>query len=205
MTPDSMTSTAQQGSSRRLSAPSTRLVAELPDREVREVVYGREMSRTVEPGASLTAISGASPTSSPTLASDRQVAPSVQDALSTSFIDARTVGIETWPIHGLLTWEGKVVEVGKEIFTAELTSLDEQSKTSVLRADFRIDALDLGDHAAAVGDLFYMTARKVRIRGRLSTSYSLQIRRPGNWTDADVADIRSRTRARLQLLEDNVE
>ena len=47
----------------------------------------------------------------------------MQDALSTSFIDARTVGIETWPIHGLLTWEGKVVEVGKEIFIAELTSL----------------------------------------------------------------------------------
>jgi len=129
----------------------------------------------------------------------------MQDALSTAFIDARTLGIETWPILGLQTWEGKVVEVDGDFIAAELTPMNGKGARTILRTDFRTDSLDLGDHVLVAGDLFYMTSRKVRVRGRLSTSYSLQIRRPGNWTEADLAEIRARTQARIEMLNENAE
>lgn len=138
-----------------------------------------------------------------TVAPETQV-PSMEEALSTQFIDVKAIGIQTWPITGTQKWEGRVLEVDGEIFSAELTPLDAEDD-EVLVSEFRTKALETGEVGIQPGDLFYATARPVRIRGLLVTMYSLQRRRQGNWTARDVEEINKRIQSRLEMLRDNVE
>jgi hypothetical protein len=125
--------------------------------------------------------------------------------MTSSVIDPRSVGFETWPITGLQTWEGAVVEVSAATFTADIVSVGDDAEKAPLRAEFSIDALDTDDRDVGVGDLFYLTARKVRTRGRLRTAYSIQLRRTGKWTAADIADIEAKRRAIFDMLRENAE
>jgi hypothetical protein len=128
----------------------------------------------------------------------------MEDAFATPFIDVHTIGKETSPIHGLRRWEGRVIEVGGDIFTAELTPLDDEAKI-VLRAEFRVGQFDEEDRNVQEGDLFYVTAKTIRSRGRLRTSYSLHLRHLGRWTQTEVDEINERTQQRLNMLRENVE
>jgi len=141
---------------------------------------------------------------SSTPAAESPQGPVIEEALKAPFVDVDAIGIQTWPIRGMQKWEGRILEVDQDIFTAELTSLDTDDKTTII-TEFRTKVLEAGDGGLYPGDLFYMTARPVRIRGLLTTSYSLQIRRPGNWTPKDIDDIKERTRNRLEMLKDNVD
>lgn len=205
MTDQSANSTTlQQHSSNYSTASAASSLTEVVDRTIRREFPSTSYARQGQSTNSPTTLSEP-PNFGQTVVRQRSVEPSLQDVLSTPFIDVRMVGIESWPITGLQMWEGRVVDVADEYFTAELTSMSDDATTGPLRADFRNDSLELADRSVAVGDLFYMTSRKVRTRGRLGTSYSLQVRRSGNWTEADVAEIRDRTRARLEMLNKNVE
>jgi hypothetical protein len=130
--------------------------------------------------------------------------PSIEEALSSPFIDSKAIGVQTWPITGMQKWEGRVLEVDGEIFSAELTPLDTEDD-EVLISEFRTKALEAGEVGIQPGDLFYVTARPVRLRGLLVTMYSLQPRRRGNWTVRDVDEIQKRIQSRLEMLRDNVE
>jgi hypothetical protein len=142
---------------------------------------------------------------SPTLTVAQPIEPSIDDAMSTSFIDTRSVGVNTWPIRGVHKWEGKIVEIGDAVFTVELTPLAQDDDQIVLTAEFRTKLLRDQSDSVQLGDIVYVTSQEVRVRGFLTTNYALHVRKPGNWTEADLRDIRERVRKRLQLLEDNVE
>jgi hypothetical protein len=140
-----------------------------------------------------------------TLPVPETVRPSMRDVLATPFVDMRTLGVETWPLGGLRRWEGEIVDIDGGIFTAELTSLDLESDAPKLRADFRMDVIEAPDHTVAVGDLFYLTSQKVRARGILRTAYTLQLRRAGKWTAADIEDIHERAQQRLEALGEDLD
>jgi hypothetical protein len=140
-----------------------------------------------------------------TLTEAQPLQPSVDDAISTPFIDARSVGVDTWPIRGTQKWEGKVVEVKDGIFTVELTPLGPGDDRKNLTAEFKTKVLEDRADSLQAGDIIYVTSQEVRMRGLLKTSYAFHVRRPGNWTESDLRDIRERALKRLQLLEENVE
>jgi hypothetical protein len=143
--------------------------------------------------------------SSPTLPSARPAEPSVDEIMRNPLIDPRSIGVETWPINGLRTWEGLVIEISGRTFSADITPLSEKGGGTPLRTDFSIDALDGEDKNVAAGDLFYLIARRVRVHHRLTTSYSLQLRRTGRWTATDLAEIEANKNAILNMLRENAE
>ena len=167
------------------------------------------IANAVRPVSASFDLVNAAPTSQTALTSSSpaQVEPSevsVENAMSTPFVDLRTLGTQTWPIHGTQKWEGRILEVDNEFFSAELTSLAGPENDTLI-SEFRTKHLETDGQKIQPGDLFYMTARQVRLRGLLTTSYSLQLRRPGNWTAADVHDIKERARRRFEMIQDNVE
>jgi len=78
---------------------------------------------------------------------------SLKEALSSSFIDVKAVGIQTWPLKGMQKWEGRVLEVDGDVFSAELTPL-ETDDDEVLVSEFRTKALETGEAGIQPGDLF---------------------------------------------------
>jgi hypothetical protein len=130
-------------------------------------------------------------------------APSIEDALSTSFIDVSSAGTIMWPVGGTQKWEGRVTEVSDDVFTAELIPLGSVDKAPVT-AEFRKKVLE-ADGIVELGDLFYVTEQEVRLRGLPTTQYSFRLRRPGNWTAKDIREIQERAKRRLAMLKDNVE
>jgi hypothetical protein len=189
---------------------NTRPIEDLAENTIRHAIFPSKPSTSADVTSEHTTVEFITPTQSikptisSTLPSEVTPGPSMKDAFSTSFIDTRAVGIQTWPIKGMEKWEGRILEIDGDIFTAELTPLDNDDRTTLV-SEFRTKVLEAGDQDIQPGDLFYMTARPVRIRGLLTTSYSLQIRRPGNWTAKDLREILDRTRQRLEMLKDNVE
>jgi len=129
--------------------------------------------------------------------------PSIEDALSTGFIDVRSAETIQWPIRGAHKWEGRVIEIGDEVFTAELTPLGDGDRSAII-AEFRNGVLN-EDGQIQSGDLFYVTEQRVRFRGILTTQYSFRLRISGNWTFKDIQEINERSQRRWAMLQDNVE
>lgn len=189
------------------SATNTSPLIDLAQKTVSQESLGIDPSSEINAGLTSASVTPSSdvPRVNSTLTEAQPVQPSVDDAISTPFIDARSVGVDTWPIRGIQKWEGKVVEVKDGIFTVELTSLGPGDDRRNLTAEFRTKVLEDRADSVRTGDIIYVTSQEVRMRGLLKTSYAFHVRRPGNWTESDLRDIRERTRKRLQLLEENVE
>lgn len=184
----------------------TRRNDNLAENSLRSTYWRAAVSAPDSPTSQTTATE-AEPSNAPatnSTASTEPQKPSINQAFSSPFIDVKSIGLQTWPIKGMQKWEGRVTEIDGEVFSAELTPLDADDET-VLVSDFRTKVLEIGESALQTGDRFYLTARPVRLRGLLVTTYSLQLRKPGNWTVKDISDIRERTRSRLEMLRDNVE
>jgi hypothetical protein len=164
----------------------------------------RSLPSNALPGESVSTSAADVSTPVPTSATIESAKPSAKDALSTQFIDIRGIGKETWPIKGMQKWEGRVLEVDDDIFTAELKPLQGDT-SSTLTTEFRTRVLDTGDERLEPGDVFYVTVRPVRKRGLMTTEYSLHLKKPGNWTASDVAQIQERADNRFRNLMDNVE
>lgn len=205
----SPTTSSTAGPSSNLIASNTRPAKDLAENAIKQAIFRSRLSVQAATSEETTAEAVASFESASTTVSFRSAlessrAPSMEDALSIPFIDVKAIGVQTWPIRGTEKWEGRILEVDRDIFTAELTPLDGDDRATLV-SEFRTKVLEAGEQGIQPGDLFYMTARPVRIRGLLTTSYSLQIRRPGNWTPKDLSEIRERARQRLEMLKDNVE
>jgi hypothetical protein len=98
-------------------------------------------------------------------------------------------------VAGLKTWSGRVVTVDGDIFTAEISPIDHTGPT--VFADFRTHLLssqtDSGE--AAIGDIFYLTVRMIRDRGRLvSSTSSLRLQRVGYWQQEELDAARESAR-----------
>lgn len=106
--------------------------------------------------------------------------------------DERVIGMEKW--------EGRVVEIDGDLFTAELVSLD--SNSAIVFADFDLDVLTPSDREGlSVGDTFYLTVRTISDKGLRTRTSSVRLRRLGAWAEQDLI----RARADAEELRRSVE
>ena len=104
--------------------------------------------------------------------------------------------VPTIRVAGMEKWEGRVLEVNDDYFTAELIPFDDGAEVI---ADFSTELLSEDDDIQP-GDVVYVTVRTVAgIRGPNRTS-AVRMRRLGRWTEAEVAGQRKRARRRLAKL-----
>jgi hypothetical protein len=103
-------------------------------------------------------------------------------------------------ITGLDKWEGKVLEVEGDIFTAELYPIDREGVP--ITADFDLELL--GSDAATIvpGDVFYLSVRTVKAYGmRPARTENLRLRRLGHITPEEVQAAYAKADALMERLE----
>jgi hypothetical protein len=103
-------------------------------------------------------------------------------------------------ITGLDKWEGKVLEVEGDIFTAELYPIDREGIP--ITADFDLELL--GSDAATIvpGDVFYLSVRTVKAFGvRPTRTENLRLRRLGRITPEEVLAAYAKADALMERLE----
>lgn len=99
-------------------------------------------------------------------------------------------------ITGMDKWEGTVIEVDDEFFTAQLTP--DGDGTEVI-ADFPRDVI--ADDDLRIGDVVYVTVRTVQGIGGPKRTSAVRLRRLGRWTEAEINTQKARAKARLSKLE----
>lgn len=103
-------------------------------------------------------------------------------------------------VTGLDKWEGKILEIDGDTFTAELYSIG--SEGMPITADFDLELL--GSDAANVvpGDVFYLLVRTVKGPGRRpARTESLRLRRLGRITPEEIQAVYARADALMEHLE----
>lgn len=103
-------------------------------------------------------------------------------------------------VTGLDKWEGKILEVHEDTFTAELHLIDHSGMP--ITADFELSLLGSDAEHATPGDIFYLAVRTVKAPGQRPTrTESLRLRRLGRFSPEEVEAIQARADALLDRLE----
>ncbi|MEU4193153.1 hypothetical protein AB0E69_14735 [Kribbella sp. NPDC026611] len=98
-------------------------------------------------------------------------------------------------------WEGRVISVEGEYFTAELTPLGDTGGP-VVHADFNISKV--APETVEAGDVVYVTVRTVKpARGLTDTTSAIRLRRLGVWTEDELENIQQRARDRARSVAKN--
>lgn len=103
-------------------------------------------------------------------------------------------------VTGLYKWEGKILEIDGDAFTAELYPIDAEGMP--ITADFDLELF--GSDAATVvpGDVFYLSVRTVKAPGmRPTRTENLRLRRLGRVTLEEVQAVYARADALMEHLE----
>jgi hypothetical protein len=93
------------------------------------------------------------------------------------------VNIPAERITGMQKWDGRILEVDEEYFSAELVSYEEVGEAVI--ADFPRELLP--DEPVFAGDVIYVTVRTVADRGGPRRTSAVRLRRLGTWTEAEIA------------------
>jgi hypothetical protein len=106
-------------------------------------------------------------------------------------------------VSGLEKWEGRILEVDDEYFTAEL--VPEQPSAPTVVADFRRTLLGADDDIE-VGDVVYVTTRTVRgLHGYPTLTSAVRLRRLGMWSQQEAEEIAAAAKMRAQDLADFID
>jgi hypothetical protein len=107
-------------------------------------------------------------------------------------------------IVGLKKWIGVVQAVEDGIFTAELSPIDHEGPAFL--ADFDLELLAPDEEAVQAGDVVYLTTRYVRAaKGYNTATTQVRLRRPGLWTQEEVAEIQKSARRDARQLSQYVD
>jgi hypothetical protein len=91
-------------------------------------------------------------------------------------------------IVGLKRWTGLILEIADELLTVELTPTDHEGPR--FQAEFELSLLAPDEAHAQPGDIVYLTTRFVQAASGYSTvTTQLRLRRPGQWSEKEVAEI----------------
>jgi hypothetical protein len=102
-------------------------------------------------------------------------------------------------------WEGRITHIDDEILTAELVPSEDAGGPSLV-ADFDVSLLESDAEDARVGDLVYVTVRKVHQRGHGTTMTSaLRLCRLGRWSSEELNREQVLTHRRMRSLADLAE
>lgn len=106
-------------------------------------------------------------------------------------------------VTGMDKWQGRIVDIDDDLFTAELVPQDDAG--SAVYADFELALL--GDEEVHVGDVVYVTSRLVAsLPGRQPTrTISVKLQRLGRWTAEEIEQIRERAAQRANELADYID
>jgi hypothetical protein len=110
---------------------------------------------------------------------------------------------EIYPVTGLQKWEGHILDIEDQLFSAELIPLDHEGPTLI--ADFAMSLLTSDEDSICVGDLFYLTTRIVKVGPHAVATSSLRLRRLGKWTQQQLDDARSEARRIIGDLDSNAD
>lgn len=109
-------------------------------------------------------------------------------------------------VSGMQKWEGRVVRVDGDYFTAEITPLTESGPS--VYADFLTEMLNLVEpETVEAGDVVYVTVRTVN-HGKgfgVSRTSSVRLRRLGVWTAEEIEQIKGRAKRRYEEIADYIE
>lgn len=129
-------------------------------------------------------------------------APTTQSAERPSTVSVPFAKFQTVPfrVTGLRKWEGKIVDVDGDTFTAELHPIDREGMP--ITADFDLDLFGSDAAAIVAGDVFYLSVRKVKVPGKNpERTESLRLRRLGRIRPEEVQAAYDRADALLENLE----
>jgi hypothetical protein len=112
--------------------------------------------------------------------------------------NAQPIGLRA--VTGLTKWEGKILSVGEDFFTAELHPIDREGMP--ITADFDLELLGSDATNAVPGDVFYLSVRTVKSsRMRPTRTETLRLRRLGRISQKDVQDAYAKADALMEQLE----
>jgi hypothetical protein len=94
------------------------------------------------------------------------------------------VDIPAERITGMQKWDGRILEVDEEYFSAELVPYEEVGEAVI--ADFPRELLP--DEPVYAGDVIYVTVRTIADRGGPRRTSAVRLRRLGTWTEAEIAE-----------------
>lgn len=134
---------------------------------------------------------------------DRNSADATQYATSRNSAARRIHAVarpEEFTIGGMDKWEGKILTVESDSFTAELTPIGRRGPRTI--ADFDISVLRSDAESAKNGDIFYLSVRRVRgRRGRMVPTVTVSMRRVGRWTQEEIDDLREQAARGMAAIE----
>jgi hypothetical protein len=117
---------------------------------------------------------------------------------STSPVQAQSFGAPR--VTGLDKWEGKVVQIEGEIFTADLYPIDRED--TAITADFDLELLGSDAATLVPGDTFYLWVRTVKAYGQRPTrTENLRLRRLGRITPEEVQKAYIKADSLMERLE----
>jgi hypothetical protein len=91
-------------------------------------------------------------------------------------------------VVGLKRWTGLILEIADDLLTVELTPTDHEGPR--FHAEFDLSLLAPDEAEAQPGDIVYLTTRFVQAASGYSTATTqLRLRRPGKWSEMEVAEI----------------
>jgi hypothetical protein len=96
-------------------------------------------------------------------------------------------------VTGLKKWVGIIRDIDDGMFTAELSPIDHEGPDML--ADFELELLASDASLVTPGDVVYLTTRYVK--DRLSypiATTQIRLRRLGQWSDGELAEIKRRAR-----------
>jgi hypothetical protein len=97
-------------------------------------------------------------------------------------------------------WEGKILDIGEDSFTAELYEIDREGMP--ITADFDLDLLGSDAADAVPGDVFYLSARTAKAPGMHPTrTATLRLRRLGPVSPEEARAVYAKADALLERLE----
>lgn len=112
----------------------------------------------------------------------------------------RAPRVDAERIVGLKRWEGRILEISDGLFTAELTPSDHDGPELV--ADFDLDLLGPDSCSAGLGDIIYLTTRKIcNAAGYPYETSSLKLRRPGPWGENELREIEDIAKRQAELFK----
>jgi hypothetical protein len=117
---------------------------------------------------------------------------------STPTSPARPTGLG--PVTGLDKWEGKILEMDGDTFTAELYPIGREGMP--ITADFSLELLGSDATNVVPGDVFYLSVRTVKGPGRRpARTESLRLRRLGRITPEEVQAVYTKADVLMEHLE----
>lgn len=121
-----------------------------------------------------------------------------ESAAEPGFARGRSLLPKSYRVAGLQQWTGVVVEASDAVFVTELT---DRSSGETFMGEFDLDLLG-SDKDIRVGDVVYVTARRVEDRGGPTRTTSIRRRRLGRWSEEDVRELNAAAEKELSSFMD---